>query len=238
MTDELTSPGGSVTPTPLTPATGTPAPVGAMPQPATLSLEEAMKRIAELEHTHGNAKEELERHRKKVSSYEKAEAERAEQQKQAELAQLSEIERIKKQHAEIQAQHEAVIRELQETKIQHAVMREATGLNFIHPEIAARLLDWSELEYDSNGAPQNTQKLLDKLVKSMPELVRAPQAPAAQTESTNQPTAPTRPNGGLRPAPYAPAVPAMNPGRSNIPAPGTNPPGSPVRLSDVFSRKR
>lgn len=238
MPDDITSPGNGATPAPVTPATGTPAPVSATPQPATLSLEEAMKRIAELEHTHGNAKEELERHRKKLSAYEKAEAERAEQQKAAELAQLSEIERVKKEHAEIQAQHEAVIRELQETRIQHSVMREATALNFIHPEIAARLVDWSELEYDDKGAPTNVQKLLDKLVKSMPELVKASQAPTAQPESNNQPQAPTRPNGGLRPAPFAPAVPAMNPGRSNIPAPGVNPPGSPVRLSDVFRRPK
>lgn len=235
--DENTSLDGGVTPNSSTPATGN-APAGATPtaQP-TLSLEEAMKRIAELEHTHGNAKEELDRHRKKLTAYEKQEQERAEQQKQAELAQLSEIERVKKEHAEIQAQHEAVIRELQETRIQHSVMREATALNFIHPEIAARLVDWSELEYDDKGAPTNVQKLLDKLTKSMPELVRAPQAPT-QPESNNQPQAPTRPNGGLRPAPFAPAVPAMNPGRSNIPAPGVNPPGSPVRLSDVFRRPK
>lgn len=237
MPDELTSSGNGATPTPEPGATPN-APVSATPQPAALSLEEAMKRIAELEHTHGNAKEELERHRKKLSAYEKAEAERAEQQKAAELAQLSEIERVKKEHAEIQAKHEAAIRELQETKIQHAVIREATGLSFIHPEIASRLLDWSELEYDEQGNPQNTSKLLEKLVKSMPELVRATQAPTAQPESNNQPSAPTRPNGGLRPAPYAPAVPAMNPGRSNIPTPGVNPPGQPVRLSDVFTRKR
>lgn len=236
--DENTSLDGGATPNSSTPATGN-APSGATPpvQPA-LTLEEALKKIADLEHTHGNAKEELERHRKKLTAYEKQEQERAEQQKQAELAQLSEIERVKKEHAEIQAQHEAVIRELQETRIQHSVMREATALNFIHPEIAARLVDWSELEYDDKGAPTNVQKLLDKLTKSMPELVRAPQAPTAQPESTNQPQAPTRPNGGLRPAPFAPAVPAMNPGRSNIPAPGVNPPGSPVRLSDVFRRPK
>ena len=231
MTDELTSPGGSATPTPVTPATGTPAPVSATPQVAAPTVEELLREREELKHKYGNAAEELERHRKFRASYDKQQAEAEAAKKAAEEAQLSEIERTNKKYAEMQARHEAAIRELQETKVQHAVLREATGLQFINPEIAVKLLDLSELEYDSNGTPQNTQKLLDKLIKSMPELVRP-----SQPEST--PT-PTQPNASANPAlrqpiftPAAPTIPAMNPGRSNIPAPGSNPPGRIPRLSD------
>lgn len=200
-----------------------------------------MKRIAELEHSGLNAKEELDRHRKKVSSYEKAEAEREAQRKAAEEAQLSEIDRIKKQHAEIQAERESLLQELQQTRIQHAVMAQATTLNFIHPEIAAKLVDWSELEYSEQGHPTNTAKLLEKLAKSMPELVRASQAPTQPESPNTQPTTPTQAASNapaLKPAPFAPSVPAMNPGRSNIPAPGSNPPGRIPRLADVWSRQK
>lgn len=239
MPEDITSPDGGATPNPGTPATGT-APVGATPQSAALTLEEALKRIAELEHSGLNAKEELDRHRKKVSGYEKAEAEREAQRKAAEEAQLSEIDRIKKQHAEIQAERESLLQELQQTRIQHAVMAQATTLNFIHPEIAAKLVDWTELEYNEQRHPTNTAKLLEKLAKAMPELVRAPQAPT-QPESNTQPATPTQAASNapaLKPAPFAPSVPAMNPGRSNIPAPGSNPPGRIPRLADVWSRQK
>ncbi|MGH2480250.1 MAG: hypothetical protein ACRDHW_11390, partial [Ktedonobacteraceae bacterium] len=103
------SPVGSATPTPGTPVMGnTPAPGGATPPAVTsLTLEEAIKRLAELEHSHGNAKEELDRHRKKLSSYEKLEKEQAEAKRLADEAQLSEIDRVKKQHAQEQSEKAA-----------------------------------------------------------------------------------------------------------------------------------
>lgn len=239
--DENTSLDTGVTPNASTGATPN-APSGATPpvQPA-LTLEDALKKIAELEHSGLNAREELDRHRKKVSAFEKAEAEREAQRKAAEEAQLSEIDRIKKQYAETQAERESLLQELQQTRIQHAVMAQATTLNFIHPEIASKLVDWSELEYNEQGHPTNTAKLLEKLAKAMPELIRATQAPTQSESTTTQPATPTQTASttpALKPAPFAPSVPAMNPGRSNIPAPGSNPPGRIPRLADVWSRQK
>src|SRR5260221_9887955 len=99
--DNTPSPSAGVTPSSGTPATGTPASSGAMPEtkPA-LSLEDAIKRLADAEHSLNNAKEENARHSKKLSAYEKAEKEAAAAKEAADLAQLSEIERIKKQHTE------------------------------------------------------------------------------------------------------------------------------------------
>src|SRR5690348_17980877 len=128
MTDNVTSTGGSETPTPVpTPATGTPATGGATPpvSTATPTLEEVQRRYEELERSHKNAKEELERHRKnakKLADYEKAEQE-------AKEAQLSEIERIKKQHADLQAQHEAHVRQTQERIVRYEVEAQARRLN-------------------------------------------------------------------------------------------------------------
>ncbi|MGH2479264.1 MAG: hypothetical protein ACRDHW_06385, partial [Ktedonobacteraceae bacterium] len=123
----------------------------------------------------------------------------------------------------------ALLLELQETRIIHAVERHAHELHFIHPEIASRLLDRSELEFEDNGAPKNAKQLLEKLAKAMPELVSAPaSAPEPATPGANG-----TPTANARPA--TPALPAMNvSGRTQInPPPGTNPPGRPVRLADI-----
>src|SRR5581483_4771502 len=232
MEENTPSTGAGATPTtPVPPATGTPAPGSATPPAVTsLTLEEAIKKLADLEHSHGNAKEELDRHRKKLSAYEKAEAERESAKKAAEEAQLSEIERIKKQHADIQAQHDAVLAELRETRLQHAVERVAHTLGFLHTEIAGRLLDRAEIEYGDNGTPKNVKPLLEKVLKSMPELART-ETPAEQPAIPQSavPSAPTRPG--------TPTIPAMNPGRTVITPPGQAlPPGRPVRLADIRRR--
>src|SRR6266702_641968 len=81
--------GASVTPTPTAPpATGSSntAPGSATPPTKpSVSIEDALARIAELEHANKNATEERDRHRKKLSTYEEAE-------KKAQDAQLSEVE--------------------------------------------------------------------------------------------------------------------------------------------------
>lgn len=204
------------------PATGTPAPGSATPPVAALTLEEALKKLADLEHAHGNATEEVERHRKKLSAYEKAEKEREAAKKAAEEAQLSEIERITKQHTELQAQHTAMQQQMQHRLVSYEVERQASKLGIIDPDAAAKLLDWNELEYDENGIPSNAAKVLEKLVKSKPYL--APTQPQQPPEPSAQPAASVR---------SAPTIPAMNPGRTTIASPGVRTPGGkPPRLSD------
>lgn len=217
MADEVNpSSDAGATPTPDTPAMGTPASPGATPaQKPSLTLEEALRRIEELSNAHRNATEERDRHRKKLTAYEQAE-------QQARDAQLSEIERIKKQHADLESQHNAILTELQETRVQHAVQLVATQHNFIRPDIVARLIDWSEIEYE-DGRPTNIGKLVEKTAKAMPELVRA-----SPQEKVQQPAA--RGN--------APAVPAMNPGRTAIAAPQPPTQGQRVSLSDAYKMTR
>ena len=69
MTD--TSSGGGATPAPGSPATGTPAPGSATPPAASLTLEDALKRIAELEQHASNKDEEAKRHGSKLTAAEK-----------------------------------------------------------------------------------------------------------------------------------------------------------------------
>lgn len=222
--DNNPSPGAGVTPSSGTPATGTPASSSATLDPKpSLSLEEAIKKLADAEHSLNNAKEENARHSKKLSAYEKAEKEAAEAKKAAEEAQLTEIERTKKQYADLQAQHDTYTRQMQERIVRYEVERQAAKLGIIDPEAATKLLDWAELEYDEDGTPKNADKLLEKLVKNKPYLAPAP----AQPTPTPAQTAPT---------PTAPATPAMNPGRSNIVAPGSTTPGRIPTWGDIYKR--
>lgn len=218
MTIENTSSDPGVTPTSDTPVTGTPAsPAGVMPQmKPSVTLEEALARIAELEHSHKNAVEERDRHRKKLSTYEKAEQD-------AKDAQLSEIERIQKQHSDLQQQHSAYTQAMQQRVTRYEVEKQAAKLGIIDPDAAARLLDASELEYDESGIPSNAAKLLEKLVKNKPYL-----APA-QSQSGEPATPPARVG--------APAVPAMNPGRTNITPPDALPPGK-MSIQEAYAQMR
>lgn len=225
MEENTPSADGSQALTSGSPQAGTPTIDGPAPVSQTTSADKSSEHdriIAEL-------RKENAAHRKKLSAYEETEKQQAEAKKLADEAQLSEIDRVKKQHAEIQSQHNALMLELQETRIQHAVERAAHDLKFIHPEIAGRLLDRAELEFEDNGTPKNAKQLLEKLLKAMPELARTEtpaQQPAIPQSAT--PSAPTRPG--------TPALPAMNPGRTQITPPGSLPSGKPVRLADIRRR--
>lgn len=218
MTTETTSGGTSETQVSSTGAMPTPASSSeTQSQKPSLSLEEVIKKLADAEHSLNNAKEENARHSKKLSAYEKAEKEAAEAKKAAEEAQLSEIERIKKQHTEAEAR----IKQYQQQLVMAQVKLAAKDKNIVDPDLAALAIQ-DKLELDENGLPTNLEKVLDDLVKNKPYLVMKPAEPVTPATTPAQ-TAPT---------PNAPALPAMNHGRSNIAAPGSNPPGRMPRLSD------
>lgn len=171
-------------------------------------------------------------HRKKLSAYEESEKQQAEAKRLADEAQLSEIERVKKQHADIQAQYNAQVLENQEIKIRYAVERDARELHFVYPEdvIGNPLFKRSEIEFDDNGVPTNVKQLLEKIAKARPKLVEQP-APAPDTSQQGTPqTAPMRPG--------TPALPVFNPGRTQIAQPGTIPPGQRITLADIRNRRK
>lgn len=221
MPDDLSSPGGSATPTPAQPVTGTttPAPGGATP-PAVpnLTLEEAIKELTELRHKHFNATEELERHRKFRDKYDEQQKKAEAAKKAAEEAQLSEIERVKKQYGEAEQQIQRYKQELIAAQVRMAA--QAKGI--IDPDLAALAIQ-SSLEYGEDGMPTNVDKALDALLKNKPYLAPAPAEPPAQPAPT--------------PAQAAPTIPAWNvSGRSQLAPPTVTPPGKPPRLADVHKR--
>lgn len=220
--ETTTSPSGGATP-PTGPATGNQG-AGSATQPTpALSPDEATKKLADLEHSNRNALEEVERHRKKLSAYEKAEKEREAATQAAKDAELGEVERTKKQFSDLQAQHNEYTLRMQDRIVRYEIENQAAKLGIIDPEAAAALLPRASLEYDEDGAPTNAEKLLKDLIKNKPYLApKASEQPAspAQTANLSQPS--------------APAVPPFNvSGRSSIQAPDQLPQGQPVRLNQI-----
>jgi hypothetical protein len=225
MADTETSPQTGATPA-TGPATGTKVADSAM-QPATaLTLDEALKKLAEHEHLQNNAKEELERHRKKLTAYEKQEKEAAEAKRLADEAQLSEIERTKKQFSDLQSEYEAFKKMMQDRIVRYEIEGQASKLGIIDPEAASALMNKSLLEFNEDGTPSNAEKLLKDLIKNKPYLAPAkpedPPTTPAQTASQQQP----------------PLTPAMNPGRSSIAIQGTPPQGQITRLDQIQFKRR
>ncbi len=196
------------------PVTGTPS-GGATPPKLASTLEEALARIAELERHAQNKEQEAARHGKNLSAAEKelAAYKSAEQAKKD--AELSESERVKKQHADLQAKYESETAALISRIVNLQVQQLATKLGIIDPDAAVRLID-DEFEVDDEGNVSNAEDLLKALLKNKPYLAGTP----APTPASPQ-------------ARLAPATPAMNPGRSSIASPGTSIPGRIPRLEDL-----
>jgi len=217
---ENTSPTTGATPAPG-PATGTNATTGATPQVAALTLEEALKKLADLEHSNTNASEEVERHRKKLTAYEKAEKEREAAAQAVKDAELGELERTKKQFSELQAKHDAEVAKYKQELINAQVKLAAKSMDFLNPDIAAKVI---ELEFGEDGMPTNVDQALEALAKSNPFLLKPktedPPATPAQT-ATRPPV--TSPN---------------NPGRASTSQPNSLPPGQIVTFDQVFNRQR
>ncbi len=133
----------------------------------------------------------------------------------ADLAALSATEKLNKQYAELQAQHEELAAELLEARVYQDVARHAAKLNFILPaDMLAKLLlnDLDAIEFE-DGKPKNIETLLQNLAKSTPEIVKTAQQDQQQQKR-------------------APMIPAMNPERSSIASPGQQQPGRIPRITD------
>ena len=100
---------------------------------------------------------------------------------------LSETEKLQKQLATLQSEHDNAIRAAQERTINYEVRLQAAQMGIVDPDAAARLLDWSQIEYDDNGAPTNVNDLLKNLLKTKSYL-----AGKAQVQTSGGATNPSR----------------------------------------------
>lgn len=100
-------------------------------------------------------------------------------------ADLTELQKTQKRLAELQQAQVESEHKQQERVIRYAVQAHASTQG-IPAELAARLIDYAEIEYDDDGEPTNVGKLLDKLVKQYPQLKAS--GPAATQAQAPQPT--------------------------------------------------
>ncbi len=202
---------GGSTPQPQAGNTTTGEPPAGEPQSEPMSLEEARKLRSEAQA--------LRKREKDIAAQLKAYQDKEQAERDA---QLSELEREKKSRAELQARYEQEVAAMRERLVRYAVESAATKLSIVDPDAAAKLIDWSELEFDEDGTPKNAEKLLTALIKAKPWLVAVQQqgqpVTAAQT-------------------PQAPAVPAMNPGRTSI-TPPSQQPGKIPTIAEAFALNR
>ncbi len=193
---------GASTPTPGGSPTPTPEPQ-AGDGDIQISLEEARKLRSEAANLRKREKEVL----AQLKVYQDAE-------QQAKDAQLPEIERLKKVAADLQEQNETIAAKLLESNVRQDVADKAGKFHFaVSAKTLANLLlhDFEAIEFDdATGEPTNIEKLLDKLAKSEPDLVKKEQQQQG-----------------------APALPGMNPGRSSIQPPGGRIPGKIPTLDDI-----
>src|SRR5579875_1764872 len=223
MPEDTTTPTGEATPAVTAPTA---------PQPQAGNTTPAEPQAGEPQSNEPISLEEAKKLRSEAQALRKREKDIAAQLKayqdkeQAERdAQLSEVERAKKQYADLQARHEQEVANYRERLVRYEVERTALSLNIVDPDAAARLIDWSELEFDEDGTPRNARKLLEQLVKAKPYLIKAePPQQAAPTPAQSAPTPPV------------PAVPAMNPGRAQITPPSQLPTGRIPSLSEAYQR--
>ena len=209
------SSGAGATPNPGSPATGTPASPGATPAQATLTLEEALKRIHDLEQHAQNKTEEASRHGTRLTAAERELAAYKAAEEATKAAQMSELEKAQKQAADLETARDEMAAELYEARVRQDVADLVGKFNSIPSAktIATLLLaDDDAIEFE-DGRPTNIEKLLANLAKAEPDLVKL------QAQQQQQPGTPT--------------IPAMNPGRSSIQPPGGNIPGRIPRLEDI-----
>ena len=118
----------------------------------TLSLEEAKK-----------LRQEHKALRERLKGYE-------DEQKKRDDAELTTQQKADKKLAELQRQHSEYQTAAQQRIVRAEVKAAASGVG-LDPGLAAKLIDYAEIEFDDDGEPKNIEKLLAALVKQYPQLV-------------------------------------------------------------------
>lgn len=140
------------------PQVGTP-PNDATPQVGdtpTLTLEQALDALKK-------ARAEAAANRVKLNEYERA-------QQEAERAKLTKEEQLVAKVADLERAQTERTRSHQEQIVQYEVRLAAAKQGIVDPDAAAKLLDWSQIDYDDAGNPKNVGKLLQDLIKNKPYL--------------------------------------------------------------------
>lgn len=162
MTQAVTTPApaaGSTTTTagavPAAITTAAPAATSAIGEDGdTISMDEARK-----------LRREAQQLRKRLTDFE-------DREKVAQAAALTDAEKLQQRLAELETAHATAQKTHLERVVRYEVMLKANKLGVVDPEAAVKLLDWPALEFDEEGQPTNTEKVLKDLLKTYPFMLK------------------------------------------------------------------
>lgn len=146
-------------------ATGQAPAAGAAQEPAG-DNESAADKAARLEREVADLRKENAKHRTTAQQLER-------ERQEAAQAGMTELEREKAARAAAEARAGELEANLRSQAVRAATTQAAGRLNYRNPELAHRLIDASELEFDEHGEPKNAEKLLRDLATREPYLVKA-----------------------------------------------------------------
>lgn len=124
------------------------------------------ERIARLERELAEARREAASNRTKARTLEQ-------QQAAAAQAGMTEAERVAARQQELERANSELQQRLSDQAVRTATVEAATRLGYRSPDIAYRLLDRAELEFNDAGEPKNVDKLLRALLEREPYLAKA-----------------------------------------------------------------
>lgn len=174
------------------------------PQVETTTTEESSETPEETTTTQPSLDELLEREKHKDASLKRANKEAKDYRIQLEALKKSQAELLKfkeateaekltadekqerarqtleQQLADLQKRYDDTSRQSQERIVNYEVRLQAARMGIVDPDVAAKLLDWSEIEYGDNGSPTNVEDLLKGLLDAKPYL-KAQQGRIAST---------------------------------------------------------
>ncbi len=87
-----------------------------------------------------------------------------------EESEKSELQKAQEKAQQLEKERESWQSKQKETAAQYDVALKAAKLGIVDPDAAWKLLDRSELQYDANDKPSNTELLLQGLLKEKPYL--------------------------------------------------------------------
>src|SRR5262245_47607859 len=92
----------------------------------------------------------------------------AEALKAREDADRTELEKAQRRVTELEQQDSTTATTVQQLRVENAVLSQAAAAGITDVRAAVKLLDWSLLDFDDDGKPQNVDRLLKELTTEYP----------------------------------------------------------------------
>lgn len=116
---------------------------------------------------------ELAETRRRSAEYRRKLREKEEQEAQAQREAMTELDRLKADNEALTAEVARLSAERKQEKVDRQVFGLAPSLNLVDPEVVARLIDRSEVEFDDDsGNPTNVEALVKEVIRTKPYLVQ------------------------------------------------------------------